>query len=145
MASLNRVILIGNLTRDPELRFTPNGTPVASFGIAVNRRWTNKQGERQEGVDFFNIVVWGKLAELCGDYINKGSPVAIDGRLQNRTWQTEDGAKRSVIEIVAENVQFLGKKTDREEQGDAPSYPVESTEPSDVLNDKTVLDEDIPY
>jgi len=109
LASLNRVILIGNLTRDPELRFTPSGSQVASFGLAVNRTYTNKQGERVENVDFFNIVVWAKLAELCGEYIRKGSPVAIEGRLQSRSWETEDGQKRSAVEVVAENVQFLGR------------------------------------
>lgn len=109
MASLNRVILIGNLTRDPELRFTPSGSPVAGFGLAVNRTYTNKQGERVENVDYFNIVVWAKLAELCAEYIRKGSPVAIEGRLQSRSWETEEGQKRSTVEVVAENVQFLGR------------------------------------
>lgn len=108
MASLNRVVLVGNLTRDPDIRSTPNGTSVTNFGLAVNRRWTNKQGEKVDGVDYFNIVAWGKLAELCGEYIKKGSPVALEGRLQSRSWETEDGQKRSVVEIVAENVQFLG-------------------------------------
>lgn len=109
MASMNRVVLLGNLTRDPELRSTPSGTSVANFGLAVNRRWTNRQGEKVDGVDYFNIVVWGKLAELCSDYIHKGSPVALEGRLQSRTWETEVGQKRSVVEVVAENIQFLGK------------------------------------
>ncbi|MDP1808646.1 MAG: single-stranded DNA-binding protein [Actinomycetota bacterium] len=109
MASLNRVILIGNLTRDPEMRFTPSGSPVAGFGLAVNRVYTNKQGEKVENVDFFNIVVWAKLAELCAEYIHKGSPVAVEGRLQSRSWETEEGQKRSAVEVVAENVQFLGR------------------------------------
>lgn len=108
MASLNRVILVGNLTRDPELRFTPSGSPVAGFGLAVNRTYTNKQGEKVENVDFFNIVVWAKLAELCAEYLKKGRPVALEGRLSSRSWETEDGQKRSVVEVVAENVQFLG-------------------------------------
>lgn len=109
MASLNRVILVGNLTRDPELRFTPNGSAVAGFGLAVNRTYTNKQGEKVQNVDFFNIVVWAKLAELCNEYIHKGSPVALEGRLQSRSWETDEGQKRSVVEVVAENVQFLGR------------------------------------
>lgn len=116
MASLNRVILIGNLTRDPELRFTPSGTPVANFGLAVNRTRV-KQGEGQQTVDFFNIVAWGRLAELCGDYISKGSPVALEGRLQSRTWDADDGSKRSAVEVVAENVQFLSGGRRGEEQG----------------------------
>ena len=114
MASLNRVVLVGNLTRDPELRSTPSGTSVANFGLAVNRRWTNKQGERVDGVDYFNIVAWGRLAELCNDFIRKGSPVALEGRLQSRAWETEDGQKRSAVEVVAENVQFLGRPENRE-------------------------------
>ncbi len=113
MASLNRVILIGNLTRDPELKFTPSGSPVANFGLAVNRTYTNKQGEKVENVDFFNIVVWAKLAELCAEYIRKGSPVGLEGRLQSRSWETDDGQKRSVVEVVAENVQFLGRPSER--------------------------------
>lgn len=105
MASLNRVILIGNLTRDPELRFTPNGAPVANFGIAINRR---KRADGSDGgVDFFNIVAWNKTAELCGDYLSKGRPVAIEGRLQSRSYEVE-GQKRNVVEVIADNVQFLG-------------------------------------
>ncbi|HEB12206.1 MAG TPA: single-stranded DNA-binding protein [Actinobacteria bacterium] len=109
MASLNRVVLIGNLTRDPELRFTPNGSPVANIGLAVNRTYTNKQGEKVQSVDFFTVVVWAKLAELCAEYLKKGSPIAVEGRLQSRSWEKEDGTKRSVVEVVGENVQFLGR------------------------------------
>jgi single-strand DNA-binding protein len=137
MASLNRVVLIGNLTRDPELRFTPSGAPVATFGIAINRRWTNKQGEKMEGVDYFNIVVWGRLAELCGDFISKGSPVAIDGRLQTRSWETEDGAKRSVVEIVAENVQFLSRRDS--------SAPVNEDFDINKNLENDILEEEIPH
>ena len=125
MASLNRVILIGNLTRDPELRFTPSGSPVAGFGLAVNRVYTNKQGEKVENVDYFNIVVWAKLAELCAEYIHKGSPVAVEGRLQSRSWETEDGQKRSAVEIVAENVQFLA----RSGGADSAGRPGQKSEP----------------
>ncbi len=143
MASLNRVILIGNLTRDPEMRFTPSGTSVSNFGLAVNRRWTNREGERVDQVDYFNIVVWAKLAELCNEYLAKGSPVAIEGRLQSRSWETEEGQKRSVVEIVAENVQFLARPSVKERTdslSDANSVPgkeIETDEPS--------LDEDIPF
>ena len=142
MASLNRVILIGNLTRDPELRYTPNGATVANFGIAVNRRWTNKQGERVDSADFFNIVCWGKLAELVSQNITKGTPVAIDGRLQYRAWETSEGQKRSTVEVVAENVQFLGRTSfqakDRDFEPDLTSDV--GTEEADVN-----LDEDIPF
>ncbi len=108
MASINRVVLVGNLTRDPELKFTPAGKPLATFGIAVNRvPYTNEQGERVEGVDFFNVVVYDRQAETTHQYLRKGSGVAIDGKLRYRSWQTDDGQKRSVVEVVAQNVQFL--------------------------------------
>ncbi|MFQ5835486.1 MAG: single-stranded DNA-binding protein [bacterium] len=105
MASLNRVILIGNLTRDPELRYTPDGTPVASFTIAVNRPFTTREGERE--TDFVPIVVWRKRAETCSEYLAKGSQVAVDGRLQIRNYEDKDGVKRRVAEVVAWRVEFL--------------------------------------
>lgn len=133
MASLNRVILIGNLTRDPELRFTPSGSPVANFGLAVNRTYTNKQGEKVDNVDYFNIVAWAKLAELCSEYIRKGSPIAVEGRLQSRSWETTEGQKRSTVEVVAENVQFLGKPLEKE-------APLAEEQPESVE-----IAEDIPF
>jgi len=99
------VILIGNLTRDPELRYTPDGTPVASFTIAVNRAFTTRQGERE--ADFIPIVVWRKRAETCSEYLAKGSQVAVEGRLQIRNYVDKDGVKRRVAEVVAWSVQFL--------------------------------------
>jgi len=108
MASLNRVILIGNLTRDPELRFTTAGKPIARLGLAVNRRpYTNEQGEKIEGVDYINIAVFGRQAETTHQYLKKGSGVAIEGRLTSRSWETEDGQKRYALEVNAQNVQFL--------------------------------------
>lgn len=105
----NKVILIGNLTRDPELRYTPQGTSVCNFGLAVNRKY--KQGEEmKEEVTFINIVVFGKQADTCGQYLNKGSNVLIEGRLQERRWETEDGQKRSKHEVVAQNIRFMSKK-----------------------------------
>ena len=102
---MNRVILIGNLTRDPELRYTPEGTPVASFTVAVNRSFVNREGERE--ADFVPIVVWRKRAETCSEYLMKGSQVAIDGRLQIRTYEDKDGIRRWVTEVVAYRVEFL--------------------------------------
>ena len=143
LASLNRVVLIGNLTRDPEMRFTPSGSSVCNFGLAVNRRWTNRQGEKVEQADYFNIVVWAKLAELCTDYLSKGSPVAVEGRLQSRSWETEDGQKRSVVEIVAENVQFLGKAAPKEKIDDfSDAGPVAGKE---VETEGPGLDEEVPF
>lgn len=106
MPSLNRVILMGNLTRKPELRYTPNGTAVADLGLAVNRSYT-VNGEKREDVLFVDIVAWGKTAENCNEYLEKGSGVAIEGRLQSRSWETKDGNKRTKIEVVADSVQFL--------------------------------------
>ncbi|HEY5531600.1 MAG TPA: single-stranded DNA-binding protein [Candidatus Anoxymicrobiaceae bacterium] len=125
MAGINRVVLLGNLTRDPELKFTPAGKPVATFGIAVNRvPYTNEQGERVEGVDFFTVVVYDRQAETTHQYLKKGSGVAIDGRLRYRSWQTDDGQKRSVVEVVAQNVQFLP----RSGEGGGPAGPPPSND-----------------
>ena len=118
-ASLNKVLLIGNLTRDPELRYVPSGTAVATFTIAVNRVYTSQAGEKKEEVAFIKIVVWGRRAEVCGEYLSKGSPVFIEGRLQSRSWEGQDGQKRSTTEVIADNVQFLrgagsaGKENDQ--------------------------------
>jgi single-strand DNA-binding protein len=121
MTSFNKVILLGNLTRDPEVRYTPNGAAVASFAIAVNRKY--KQGEEtKEEVSYIDIVVFGKQAESCGQYINKGDSVLIDGRLQQRRWETEDGQKRNKVEVVAERVNFMPKRARTGAPG-APSEP----------------------
>ncbi len=106
MASFNRVILLGNLTRDPEVRYTPAGTPVATFGLAVNRRY--RQGDEQrEETCFVDIVAFGRQAELVGEYLSKGRLTLVEGRLQYRTWEGEDGTKRSKHEVVAQNVNFM--------------------------------------
>ena len=105
---LNKVILIGRLTKEPELRYTPSGAAVASFTLAVNRTRANAQGERE--TDFIPVVVWQKLAENCANYIGKGSLVAVDGRIQVRTYEAKDGQRRWVTEVIAENVRFLDKK-----------------------------------
>jgi single-strand DNA-binding protein len=119
MANLNRVLLIGNLTRDPELRYTPQGTGVANLRLAVNRRFRNKNQELKEEVCFITVVVWNKMAETCNQYLHKGSPIFIEGRLQYRSWEdAATGKTRSVIEVRAERVQFLGQ---------APKGPSEGT------------------
>ncbi|MCX7845935.1 MAG: single-stranded DNA-binding protein [Dictyoglomaceae bacterium] len=104
---LNKVLLIGHLTRDPEMRYTPSGIPVTTFRIAVNRP-RNSKGEQT--ADFIDIVTWRKLAEICGDYLKKGRLVAVEGSLRTRSYQTVDGQKRRVVEVVATSVHFLGKK-----------------------------------
>jgi len=105
----NKVILMGNLTKNPELRYTPNGTPVTNFGLAVNRRFRQAE-ELKEEVCFIDIVVFGKQAEHCGQYLSKGNGVVVDGRLQQRRWETEDGQKRSKHEVVAQTITFLPKR-----------------------------------
>jgi len=131
---LNRVVLIGRLTKDPELRYTPNGVAVATFTLAVNRARANAQGERE--ADFIPIVVWQKQAENCANYLGKGSLVAVDGRLQVRTYDGKDGQRRWVTEVVAEAVRFLDK---RDSAGGA------SQEFGPVGNEVEFTDEEIPF
>ena len=110
MVSFNRVILAGNLTRDPELRFTQSGTPVCGFGLAVNRVFS-----KNDEVDFFNVSAWRELGERVANYTEKGDPVLVEGRLQYRTWEAQDGSKRSKVDVVADNVQFLGGRSDTDD------------------------------
>lgn len=112
MADLNRVFLMGNLTRDPELRYTPSGMAVCNLGIAVNREFFDKQKQKQKEVTFLNVVVWGKSGEACGSYLKKGRPVFVEGRLQSRSWEGKDGQKNKTIEVVADRVQFMGGRDD---------------------------------
>jgi single-strand DNA-binding protein len=123
----NKAFLIGNLTRDPELRYTSSGIPVCHFTIAVNR--ISKKGEGQQDVDFINIVAWRRLAEICGEYLKKGNPVAIEGRLQIRTYEAKTGGKKTMTEVVADGMQMLGKKgpTETVKQADTVS-PADSDE-----------------
>lgn len=107
MVSLNKVMLIGNLTRDPELRYTPSGVVVVTFGLAVNKNFVDKNGQKQQEVCFINIVAWNKLAENCNKYLVKGRGVFVEGRLKSKTWTTNDGQKRSTLEVVANNIQFM--------------------------------------
>ncbi len=110
MVNFNRVILAGNMTRDPELRFTNDGIPVCSFGIAVNR-----VRSRSEEVDFFNISAWRELGETIANYKKKGDPILVEGRLQYRTWEAQDGSKRSAVDVVADRVEFLGRPGDSDD------------------------------
>lgn len=109
MANLNKVMLIGNLTRDPELRYVPSGTAVANFSIAVNRIYKSQSGEKKKETCFVRTVVWGRMAEVCGEFLTKGSSVFMEGRLQSRSWEGTDGQKRNTIEVIANNVQFLDR------------------------------------
>lgn len=152
---LNRAMIIGNMTRDPEVRTTANGQSVCSFGVATNRVWTDAAGQKQTQAEFHNIVAWGKLAEICGQYLSKGRKVYIEGRIQTREWEAQDGAKRNRTEIVAENMIIL----DRQGQGGgtkpAPSNPFapaageQSSTVAPVtatdLPDDTIKVENIPF
>ena len=113
--SLNKVMLIGNLTRDPELKYTPSGTGVCTFGVATNREWTDSSGQKQEGAEFHRVVAWGKLAEICSQLLTKGRKIYVEGRLQTRAWKSQDGADRQVTEVVIEEMILLDSpKGDRE-------------------------------
>lgn len=108
--SLNKVLLIGNLTRDPELRYTPQGTAVCSFGVATNRQWTTESGEKREEAEFHRIVAWNKLAELCTQLLTKGRKVFVEGRLQTRSWQAPDGTQKTATEIVIDDMIILDSR-----------------------------------
>ena len=151
MASINRVILVGNLTRDPELKTLPSGTSVCSLGIAVNHRRKNQQtGEWTEEPNYFNVEVFGAQGENCARYLAKGRAVAVDGRLRWRQWEAQDGSKRSAVDIIAETIQFIGPREGAPEGGfqpraaaepvAAPARPAESPWGSDGG-----IDDDIPF
>ena len=122
---------MGNLTRDPELRYIPSGQPVASFTIAVNRAYNSQSGEKKEEVCFVRVVAWAKLAEIANEYLKKGSPVFVEGRLQSRSWEAQDGTKRSTLEVVAQSVQFLPRGSgSRGEEAAVESEGSEFQEPA---------------
>ena len=127
-ANLNKVLLIGNLTRDPELRYIPSGSAVATFTVAVNRVYKDQAGEKKEQTSFIRVVVWGRRAEVCGEYLSKGSPVFVEGRLQSRDWETQEGQKRNTVEVIADNIQFLRSGTKQGVQAQAQSSAPEDIE-----------------
>ena len=138
MLNLNRAQILGNLTRDPEMRFTPNGQAVSSFSVATNRRWTNRDsGEQQEQVEFHNIVVWGKQAESVSPMLKKGQPVFVEGRMQTRSWEGQDGVKRYKSEIVAESVIVLTARSAGAAIAEKEDNPVEDVAKGDVKKEKT--------
>jgi single-strand DNA-binding protein len=133
MSSINKVQLIGNLGADPELRYTSGGQPVADLRVATNRRFTGRDGAQQEDTQWHRVVVWGKQAEHCKEYLSKGRQVYVEGRLQTRSWEDRDGNKRWTTEVVAQTVQFLGARPDGKQspdQDDAPP-PSDSDAPSE--------------
>lgn len=142
---LNKVFVIGNLTRDPELKTLPSGTSVASFGLATNRVYTDKEGKRQESTDFHNIVVFGRQAETTAQYLKKGSMALVEGRIQTRSWDGDDGKKRYRTEIVADRIQF-GPRGARSGEGDKTSAP-QQAEKIDTIEypEEEINPDDIPF
>ena len=136
MASVNKVILIGNLGRDPELRYTPSGTAVANFTLATNEKWKSKNGEKQEHTEWHRIVAWGKLAEICGEYLHKGRQIYVEGTIRSRTYKDKEGVDRTSTEIRADNMIMLGK-------GEGGS-PVSDRSSSDNISEE-YSDDDIPF
>ena len=132
MRDLNRVMIIGNVGTDPEMRFTANGTPVTSFRIAVNRSWQSGEGERREDTEWFSIVAWSKLAETCNQFLGKGRRVYVEGRLQTRSWEGQDGQKRYRTEVVANDVLFLDRRTGSLNEGAEESLGAEELEPEEL-------------
>ncbi|MBI4726855.1 single-stranded DNA-binding protein [candidate division TA06 bacterium] len=145
LADLNRVFMVGRLTKDPELRQTTNGTSVANFTIALNRRYKSATGEWKDEATYVGVVAWQKLAELCKQYLAKGRAVLVEGKLQNRNWETEDGQKRSIIEIRADRIEFL----DRESRSAAATGATGSESgPDPVANEEPAIsksDDDLPF
>jgi single-strand DNA-binding protein len=144
MANINRVVLVGNLTRDPELKQTPSGTPVCSLRIAVNSRRKDESGQWTDKPNYFSVSVFGNQAESCSQYLSKGRPVAIDGRLDWREWQSQDGSKREAVEIVAESVLFLGSRGDAG-GGDAPQFVPAGAAGENADFAASAADDDIPF
>jgi len=148
--NLNKVFLIGNLTRDPELRNLPSGAAVTSFGMATNRVWKNQQGEKQENVQFHNIVVFGRQAEIVNQYLSKGSLVLIEGRIQTRSWEGKDGGKQYRTEIVAERIQFgprsgQGGGTFNAKPATMKEESVKEELPAIEIDETDIKPEDLPF
>lgn len=143
-ASLNKVLLIGNLTRDPELRYTPSGAAVCTFGVATNRTYVASDGTKKEEAEFIKIVSWNKLAELCSQLLSKGRKVYVEGRLQTRSWETPDGQNRQTTEVVIDDMRILDSKKSWEEAhgvdtGEEPSY-AKAAPSADVLGEAEIED-----
>lgn len=138
--SLNRVQLIGNLTRDPELKYTPQGTAVCTFGLATNREWTDSSGQKQEGAEFHNLVAWGKLGEICSQLLQKGRKIYLEGRLQTRSWKSQDGQDRRVTEVVMEEMIALDAPRN---SGDRGEYETNYAMPEDLGGSMVTPEEEV--
>jgi single-strand DNA-binding protein len=145
MAAINRVVLVGNLTRDPELRHTPSGTAVCNLRLAVNTRRKDETGQWVDKPNYFDITVWGNQGERCAQYLSKGRPVGVDGRLEWREWETPEGNKRQAVDVVADTVQFLGGRGDGEGGGGAGYIPADATATPAGDFPTSPTDDDIPF
>ena len=143
--NLNRAMIIGNITRDPEVRTTPNGHNVCSIGVATNRFWTDNSGQKQTQVEYHNVVLWGKLADIAGQYLHKGDKVYVEGRLQTRDWTAQDGTKRIRTEIVAENLIMLGGRGGASSGNAGSSAPSQDQSQGQEVIEEEVRVEDIPF
>jgi single-strand DNA-binding protein len=148
MANINRVVLVGNLTKDPELRHTPSGTAVCKLRLAVNTRQKDAQGNWGDKPNYFDVTVWGNQGESCAQYLSKGRPVGVDGRLDWREWEAQDGTKRQAVEIIADSVQFLGSRGDGEggggSGGERQFVPAAATAGNEDFSTSSA-DDDIPF
>src|SRR5918912_3094143 len=145
MANINRVVLVGNLTKDPELRHTPSGTAVCKLRIAVNTRQKDAQGNWGDKPNYFDVTVWGNQGESCAQFLSKGRPVGVDGRLDWREWEAQDGTKRQAVEIIADTVQFLGGRGDGEGGGERQFFPAAATADTGADFGGAGADDDIPF
>lgn len=145
MASLNKVILIGNLGADPELRYTPSGRAVVNFRMATTRQWNTQDGERREETEWHRIVAFSKLAEICGQYLKKGAPVYVEGRLQTRSWEDQSGMKRYTTEIVANEMQMLSARQQSEPASDAPGRTGVTAPEAPPSAPAPEADDDLPF
>jgi single-strand DNA-binding protein len=148
MSSLNKVMLIGNLGKDPEIRYTQDGSPVATFSLATSESWTDKSGNRQEHTEWHTVVAWTRLADLCKRYLAKGRQVYIEGRLRTREWNDKDGNKRRTTEVIASQMVLLGARPQNAENASSYPAPVQKASPEAVdqgFSDISITDEDIPF
>jgi len=144
MSGVNKVILIGNLGADPELRYTPSGRAVVNFNLATSRTWNNRDGEKQEETEWHRIVAWDKLAEICGEYLKKGAQTYVEGRLQTRSWEDKNGLKRYTTETVVSEMRMLGSRQDAGSSGSSKSSEAPSL-PPDNLPSTFEADDDLPF
>lgn len=138
---LNKVMIIGHLGRDPEMRYTPSGRPVTTFSVATSRSWNTSEGERRSETEWFNVVAWGSLAEICKQYLNKGQQVYIEGRLQTRRWEDENGARRTSVEVVAKEMVMLGDRKKKADQNDDAFEDQETYEVENLIDE----DDEFPF